>query len=932
MRLTIVAPQTAPPGTPSPQVFFGLARVRLVGASWLKRADTPIRGIAGDRGVGTGAVAASVVSTENRDLGYTPPPGVFDQADRRDANLQLAATQINERSMRLLATGLETGERAEAFTRFTTEGDKNFLKYRKLRAWARGRGPGWEDGDLHFYVKAGKDQNNFYLYHAPARTSSWEPEVVVDFSRWLALRAQIERAWLRGDAPRVYAGCPDTTLVPLDSAYVMCDGPYIVHVRDPATAPPNLAAVQEIAAGIWRVDDKVFVDQAELWVDDIRLSDVVQDVGTAAAVDLTLTAADVAEVAVSVSRRDAQFRQLGEDPRYQTDGAASVAGTLRLERFFPSHWGIAAPLTVRYASLASDPFYLSGTDIRADALQGLRTPRSTATSYALSIRRTARAASPLLRLLVDPLALSGAWASGNTRSDLALATASSYSLNLDYSLALARRSKGLRLLPTGVRFHSGLVDERGSLASYAVPVMRDSDAAIVPALSRSKVWRNSGGVDLVPLPSVQLRVDAASLRDLRDYGDSTTIGRLMAGERRSLLGRDVGVETQRTLNTFVGVTPQIGAWLRPRAALVTVFSFNRDPNGRDPVRDVGDTAGGFHIPAAFANSRRVDLGVQLDPQRFGQRAFGDSATVTRLLRRLTNIDVSYSRAQVSTYNRSPFLPSLSYQLALGGFSGFRQQAGLLAGSASDNWNLNAAGNLVLLPGMRASLNYRETEGVTWALRTDQQVPIRTSSREWPSGTFSWSFAPPRSTLGRVLASVNAQLAYRTAHTLAEQLGFSDVAGGAVTETTERTVRPLLALTWRQGISTSFDASTGTSDRLSSGNLFHTERDQQSGSLGFAFKPPAAILKLKNDVRTTARYSRAVNTVCLQLAGQTTCVPYVDSRQTQMQLSLDTDLPPTLSAGFQMAYLVNEERQANRKTSQLVITAFVELHTSVGRIQ
>src|SRR5439155_957236 len=220
----------------------------------------------------------------------------------------------NERSLRLLATGLETGERAEAFTRFTTEGDKNFLKYRKLRAWARGRGPGWEDGDLHFYVKAGKDQNNFYLYHAPARTSSWEPEV-----------------------------------------------------------------------------------------------------GTAAAVDLTLTAADVAEVAVSVSRRDAQFRQLGEDPRYQTDGAASVAGTLRLERFFPSHWGIAAPLTVRYASLASDPFYLSGTDIRADALEGLRTPRSTATSYAVSIRRTARSPSPLLRLLVDPLALSGAWASGNTR-------------------------------------------------------------------------------------------------------------------------------------------------------------------------------------------------------------------------------------------------------------------------------------------------------------------------------------------------------------------------------------------------------------------------------------------------------------------------------------------------------------------------------------
>src|SRR5439155_82719 len=84
-------------------------------------------------GVRTVEVMASVVSTENRDLGYTPPPGVFDEAGRRDANLQLATAQINERSLRLLAGGLQTGQRAEAFLRFTAEGDKNFLKYRRLR-------------------------------------------------------------------------------------------------------------------------------------------------------------------------------------------------------------------------------------------------------------------------------------------------------------------------------------------------------------------------------------------------------------------------------------------------------------------------------------------------------------------------------------------------------------------------------------------------------------------------------------------------------------------------------------------------------------------------------------------------------------------------------------------------------------------------------
>ncbi|OLB55890.1 MAG: cell surface protein SprA [Gemmatimonadetes bacterium 13_2_20CM_2_69_23] len=940
LRVTVVAPHTAGPNQPDPQVYFGLARVRLVGASWLKRADTPIRGVAGERGTGTGEVIASVVSTENRDLGYTPPPGVFDEAGRRDANLQLATAQINERSLRLLAGGLQTGQRAEAFLRFTAEGDKNFLKYRRLRTWMRGRGPGWEDGDLHAYIKAGKDQDNFYLYHAPARTISWDPEMVVDLDRWLLLRAKIEQAWLRGDTAQIYAGCPDTSLVPFDSAYVMCDGPYLAHVRDPATAPPNLAAVQEIAAGIWRVNSRVFLDQAELWVDDIRLSDVVQDAGFAGAIDVTLTAANVADVAVSVSRRDAQFRQLGEDPRYVADNAASVAGTVRLERFFPDRWGIIAPLSVRYAATSSAPFYLAGTDLRADALTGLRTPRATAASYALTVRRTRRSPNAFLRYLVDPLAVSGAYARGTAQGDLALATSSSYAFNLDYALALGPPGGGgggggggIRLAPAAVRFHSGLAGDEGSRLTYAVPVARVADSGLAPALSRNRVWRNSGGLDFLPLRGLQLRVDAASVRDLRDYGDSTTIARLMRQERRTFLGQDVGVETQRTITTAVTATPQVGAWLRPRAAVSTTFSFTRDPNGRTPVRDVGDTAGGFHLPAAFSNQRRLDLAVGVDPRRLGGKLFGDSAALARLLGRLTNLDLSYGRTLLSSYDRVPGGPSFGYQFAIGRFDGFRSQSGRLALAATDNSSLNAGANAALPEGMRVNMNYRRTRGITWALRLDQQVPIRSASTEWPSANLSWSVSPGTTALGRVLTSLSAQLGYRKVATASDQPSFLGAEAPAATSSgSERSIRPALALTWRHGVSTAFDASYATSDQVSAGNAFHTERSQQSASLAFVFRPPASIVRLKHDIRAAGRYSASANKTCLQAAGQEACVPYVDSRQTQMQLSLDTDLPPTLSAGFQMAYLVNDERQANRKTSQLVITAFVELHTSVGQIQ
>ena len=142
----------------------------------------------------------------------------------------------------------------------------------------------------------------------------------------------------------------------------------------------------------------------------------------------------------------------------------------------------------------------------------------------------------------------------------------------------------------------------------------------------------------------------------------------------------------------------------------------------------------------------------------------------------------------------------------------------------------------------------------------------------------------------------------------------------------------MSLVWVHGVLTSFDASTNKSDQLTAGNLYHSSRSEQNASVAFAFRPPASLVRLKTDIRTTARWSVASGKTCLQSPSSPTCVAYVDSRHTQAQLTMDTDFPPTMSAGLQMAYLVNEERQINRKTAQLVITAFVQLNTSVGQIR
>jgi len=933
LRITVVAPAPAGSG-PEVELPFALSRVRLIGSSWVKRSDTPLPGIAGDRGSGVGEVIASVVSTENQDLGYTPPPGVIDEAARRNAGLQITATEINERSMRLLARGLGLGQRAEAYLRFTTEGDKNFLKYRTLRVWARGRGVGWEDGDLEFFIKAGKDQNNFYMYHTPARTTSWEPEVVVQFERWLILRARIEQAWLSGDSARVYPGCPDSTLVPHDGAFVMCDGPYIAHVRDPGSAPPNLARVQEIAAGMWRIQTVAPVDQGELWVDDIRLGDVVRETGAAGAIDVAVAAADVADLAVSVSRRDGQFRQLTDDPSYVTDNSANVSGTLRVDRFLPDRWGLSVPVTFQRTLAGSDPFYLSGTDLRADALQRLRRPRTSAASYGFSARRIRQASSGVARWMLDPVSLFGSYSSGDTRTSLSRANGSSYAFNLDYTMApnpasIRVAGKALRLNPSRIHFRSGLVGSDAERFTFVVPIQQAGDTA-PPAVSQTRLWQNSGAVLLTPVTGMQLGVDAVSTRDLRDYGDSTTMGRVIRQQRSSLFGSNVGLETQRLVTTSISLTPRVGTWIRPRASVGSSFAFTRDPNARQPARTVGDTTGEFRVPAAFSNARRLETGAQLDTRRLAQAIFGDSSDVAGWLGHITGLDVTYSAQQGSSFSRATATPSAGYQLGLGGFDAFRQVDGLLATSATQNTTLSTGGVAVLPLGLRANATYRLTRGVVWTLRTEQQVPIRSRLREWPTGSITWSFTPPQ-VVGRLLSSVNARVGYRRAESINEQPTFGAPGSVAVNSTIEKALTPSASLIWVGGVFTTLDLSRTTSDRLSAGNLFRTVRDAHNATVTFSFRPPTRG-RWRSNIRTTAGYSVADNTTCLRRAGQQICVPYVDSRQTQAQLTMDTDLPTNMSAGLQMAYVLNEERQTNRKISQFVITAFVQLSTSVGQLR
>lgn len=913
LRLTLVAPDQ---GGAERELFIALARMRLQGAPWLKRAPSPIAGLGGQVAQPHGEVIASIVGTDNRDLGYTPPPGVGDLPERRGLAFQFTSQQINERSLRLLARDLRRDERAEAFTRFAAEADRNFLAYRELRLWVQGRGAGWDQGDLEFFVKAGSDEHNFYLYRESRSAGTWDPEVVITLERWLALRAAIETAWHAGAPPSGWQQCGGDS-----TAYVACDGPYFLQIRDPGVAPPNLALVSEIAVGMLRVDESVVVDPAEVWVDDIRLTGVVSDPGMAAALEARFVAADLAEIDLVWTRRDDRFRQLGERPSYLTTQQARIGGTVRLEKLFPESFGVSLPLTVRHARTGEQPFYLRRSDVLADALDGLRRPASAFTTYQLSFRRTRPGTSALERLLLDPLTALAVEERGEVTTELSRARTTNRQLRVDYAFQPASRS---------VRVYLGtqLLDYGTDRQTFRAPVALPGESSLTALPSITHVWRNRAGLELRPLQTVSVQVEYGTLRDLQDYGDSTQVGRLLRDQRATVFGQNIGFERERTMTTGLSAAPAVSTWLRPRLSVSSGFSLRRDPNVRRAVLATPDTAGPFRVPLATSNFRRRMLGARVDVARLATPAPAGGGAIAAIARALLPADVSHAHERRSVFDRVPDVPGLGYHLALGGVEAFRELDGLAAATAVETAIWTAAGGVQFPLGLQVRLNFRDTDGTTWIRRGPAQTPIDQTSTEWPSGTASWSHRPG-GVVGRVIRAVDARAQLRTTETVIRQ-GEPD-GSPVVSENHGTTFTPSLSLTWLGDVTTSAQYGRTTGTLLAAGNLTETERTDLNGALAFAFRPPEWLWRSRNPLRATVSGSASDVLVCLTRGDAPACLPVADSRRRQLDVKLDTGFSPSVVGGASFSYIHTDQRHLSSRFSQIVFTVFADINFVAGRL-
>ncbi|MGI9141482.1 MAG: cell surface protein SprA [Gemmatimonadaceae bacterium] len=933
-----------------------LARLRLTGAPWLKRDDKPLVGIGGELPAANGYVIAGVIGTQDRNraggIDYESPPGVTDEPDNKTVALSSARVQINERSLRLTAGGLERHQRAEAYYRFP-EGQKNFMGYKQLRLWARGINGGWgADGELHFYVKIGRDPNNFYMYRTPLNggttRAAWLPEIRVDFQKFFALRAQIQNAFLAGTRPNsctgldsvLIANTPATVGVSSEGRYAACADGYIAYTIAPGSSAPNLAAVQELAVGMVRVADGGGSrpispsDTLELWVNDIRLADVVDEMGFAGQFAASMVASDFGDIRLNLSRRDPHFRQLAEQPGFLTDNAVDISAAFRLEKLLPRALGLSIPVTLSYTSAASDPLFLSQSDIQAESVDGLRSPRSSAASYTMSVRRTVPIEGHFLAPLLNNVVLNSSYTSASARSEFQEGAARNFLLGAELNVSRALLPKLSRWSPAELFLTSVYRKGSDERFSFFRPTGASGERPR-PVSGLSHTWRNGAVLAFKPMDALRARFDLSSVRDLRDYDPATPLGIIAESEGQTLAGIDAGLERERAIQSSINFSPSIRPWIRPRLDFASTYHMIRDPNTlfyADRVLPAGANRES-RLPRRLANSQVLNTGMSLDlPGALS--ALGDSSLwFRRALKGLRPFEVALNRNVVSVFEGTAVDPPMSYQFALGGPGQFLNVNGSTATSAAVTNHLSIGNSWQLPFGARLTSRYQQHTMRHWIRRLEGGTTTTDGTQVvFPDVGIQWSGRPR----GLSWLWSNASFSARVQET-EQRYGTPSPEGIGADDRSDSRFRSYpfnVSLAWAlvPGLATNGGFSRVRRAESRPGVDSRSRNTDYNLDVAMPFRMPAGEGKHR-DVRTRFSYqsgegsSFVINPLALNNTSR-----LFESGRRALTFSADTDVGENLASSFLISRVASFDRNFNREITQTVLSAVLQLQFFGGEMK
>lgn len=893
------------------------------------------------------------IETKNtkEDVDYVPP---FDPGLDEDTNLPK-----REQSLSLLFENLPDGYSASARKVFYSEED--YTSYQAMEFYVHGDASSG-DGTV-FFVRLGRDSLNYYEYSLEVRpgwvqdVSSGANLLSIPFTDFTDLKI--------GE----YA-TRDTVSIPGDTLAVQGE-------RLTRVGWPSLSRISRLTIGVRNERTDGSDASGEVWLDDIRLSDVRKDIGWAERATIDARFADVLNLDLDVRHVDSEFHTLKQTTGSGRDNLTyNVKATLNADRFV-SGLGISTPVTVNWKRSISRPKFSTGSDIVLDSETSEKEKTETLNrSVAVSLSRKRQSPDFLTHLLVDGLSLRASVAENERLSPTKADTSRTIRGRVSYRYSPEKhgirvfRNTQLFLKPTSIRINADthLIHSRSyDISSDEIKTRRTDNY--------DKKLNADANIDFQFLDNLRTSHSVGIKRDLEDIN-------------RIVYGLNTGVETQRRYSNNLNFSPKFGSWFAPQYSFSSTFTDNHGPEQRrsdDPfgIRNVRasntqDVRASFDVKRLFgtgggsrATSRRRssggrpqdrDRGESGDDERTddpgaegdGEGEGGDREAepgegdeekredgpsgpglgdlvrpILTFVRNTDALDARYSIKRTSQYDRITWtqMPGWAYKLGLSSGEG--------ADDRSEEHTLTLDSGVKLASQIRVKGSYKRTQSGRWYKNSlSDTVIVTTETRsvnETTKGSLTWGGIEKVGALSGFFSSVRARSGAEY------KRSYGGPAGHPSTRGRSFGMNPIVSVdaTFKNGLTSSFSWDRRRNLGFSysgAGSVTEDRNTSMSLTLNYRFSAPQGLrlpffgekLKFQSNLETTltVRTSSNESRTALDEAGLLQVNPTSSTRDLSVTADLTYSFSRSVSGGLSASFKQDrdEKRDQTRRTIGVHLTA------------
>lgn len=361
-----------------------------------------------------------IASISTEDGTFTPPPGVKAYEDKQ--------TKVTEaqRGLALVFENLHYGDTCLAIKNLVSV--EQYSGYGKMEMYVNG---GNEDLDkVMLFFRLGRDENNYYEYRVKGLYRGWDERnyVKIDFNEMTAFKDEIQRNLPKGAQ---YADV-DTTV-----------GSYRLRGN------PRIDEVLYFAAGILNIDEENRNNEysGEIWLDELRLTEVRKDVGTAGRLSFSGNMADLLNYNFNYDSQDPYFRGIASATRGgsnnnlgsgKTRNNLQYGFTLSFDKFLPKSWNTKVPISFSQSNSKEVPVLRTNSDIvLAEEIRESEKSTSETRTFRISESFDKKSKNPLFSIILNRQKLAFSYNRSTSVSvNRPYSFSENYNIKADYDMGL----------------------------------------------------------------------------------------------------------------------------------------------------------------------------------------------------------------------------------------------------------------------------------------------------------------------------------------------------------------------------------------------------------------------------------------------------------------------------------------------------------------